>query len=215
MGALLSTLGLLFAIGVAVGGFVASPAPIQAVAAVLPAAQLLNTTTAITSFASSETPEPMAASHAAVAINEQPFEATRLAASAIETPLVNATAEDVVRSSRTAPAGPPRLHTGDRVRATVSFYYCKVGGPLRGDGGGFCGAMRDGSIVYNGAAACDYVYLGQRFRIEGDPSGRSYRCADTGSAVHGLHRDIWFATNEEGWAWQKSVGQSATIEILP
>ena len=197
------------------GGFVASPAPVEALAAVRPATYLLNTTTAITSFASSGTPEPSAGSRTAVPINEQPFEATRLAASAVETPLVGTTAEDVVRSARTATAGTPALRSGDRVRATVSFYYCRVGGPAHGDGGGFCGAMRDGTVVYNGAAACDYVYLGQRFRIDGDPSGRIYRCADTGSAVHGLHRDIWFATNEEGWAWQKSVGQSATIEILP
>ena len=197
------------------GGFVASPGPVQALAAVLPSSHLLSTTGAITSFASSETPEPQVASRAAVPINELPFEATRLAEAAPETPLVNTTAEDVVRSARAAPAGPPKLQSGDRVRATVSFYYCRQSGAMRGDGGAFCGAMRDGSIVYNGAAACDYVYLGQRFRIEGDPSGRIYRCADTGSAVHGLHRDIWFATNEEGWAWQRSVGQSATIEIVP
>lgn len=212
MGALLSTLGLLFAIGVAVGGFVASPGPVQALAAVLPSSHLLSTTGAITS---SEMPEPQVASRAAVPINELPFAATRLAEATVETPLVNTTAEDVVRSARATPAGPPKLQSGDRVRATVSFYYCRQSGSIRGDGGAFCGAMRDGSIVYNGAAACDYGYLGQRFRIEGDPSGRIYRCADTGSAVHGLHRDIWFATNEEGWAWQKSVGQSATIEIVP
>ncbi len=195
------------------GGFVASPTPVQALVAALPASHLLTTTGPITSFASAETPEPHTTARA-VAINEQPFEATRLA-SLVETPIVNTTAEDVVRSARTAPVGPPALRSGDRVRATVSFYYCRQSGSLRGDGGAFCGAMRDGTVVYNGAAACDYVYLGQRFRIEGDPSGRIYRCADTGSAVHGLHRDIWFATNEEGWAWQKSVGQSATIEILP
>ena len=111
----------------------------------------------------------------------------------------------------------PGLAVGDRVKVSVSFYYCRVGSetPARGDGGGFCGAMRDGSVVYNGAAACDYVYLGQRFRIEGDPLNRIYRCADTGSAVHGLHRDIWFASSDEGWNWQRNVGQAVTIEILP
>ncbi|MDA0302693.1 MAG: hypothetical protein O2822_09215 [Chloroflexi bacterium] len=127
--------------------------------------------------------------------------------------------EDVVRTARVIPpdAATPPLHAGDRVNATVSFYYCELGGvsPSAGDGGGFCGAMRDGSVVYNGAAACDYVYLGQRFRIEGDPLRRIYRCADTGSAVHGQHRDIWFSSSDEGWKWQRTVGQNATIEIVP
>ena len=113
--------------------------------------------------------------------------------------------------------GTPALRPGDRIGVSVSFYYCEAGGKTaaRGDGGGFCGAMRDGTVVYNGAAACDFVYLGQRFRIEGDPLGRIYRCADTGSAVHGLHRDVWFGSSDDGWAWQRSVGQAATIEVLP
>ncbi len=75
--------------------------------------------------------------------------------------------------------------------------------------------MRDGSVVRDGAAACDYDYLGQRFRIEGDPLKRTYFCADTGSAVHGLHRDIWFLDNGEGWRWQRQVGKTAVIEIVP
>ena len=70
-------------------------------------------------------------------------------------------------------------------------------------------------LFRSGAAACDVAYLGQQFRIEGDPLGRVYKCADTGSAVHGLHRDIWFHSSSEGWNWQRSVGQAATIEILP
>lgn len=118
-----------------------------------------------------------------------------------------------------APPAPsePALVPGDRVTATVSFYYCEVGpkGRHQGDGGNFCGAMRDGSIVYPGAAACAYTYLGQRFRIIGDPIDRVYTCADTGSAVHGLHRDIWFMSSDDGWEWQLELGQSATIEILP
>jgi hypothetical protein len=99
----------------------------------------------------------------------------------------------------------------------VSFYYCVTGGGAHpaGDGGNFCGAMRDGTVVYSGAAACDYAYVGQRFRIEGDPSRRVYTCNDTGSAVHGLHRDIWFNTSDEGWYWQLAVGPRAVIEIVP
>ena len=110
----------------------------------------------------------------------------------------------------------PELRPGDRVLATVSFYYCVEGaGPHpSGDGGGFCGAMRDGLVVYPGAAACDYAYLGQRFRIQGDPSRRVYECNDTGSAVHGLHRDIWFHTSDDGWRWQLLVGPQAVLEIV-
>ncbi len=113
-------------------------------------------------------------------------------------------------------SGAPALEAGDRVQVTLSFYYCVPGtsGMPTGDGGGFCGAMRDGSVVYPGAAACDYAYLGQTFRIVGDASGTTYRCADTGSAVHGQHRDIWFNSSDEGWAWQGQVGDVATIEVL-
>jgi len=116
-----------------------------------------------------------------------------------------------------AAVGEPALAPGDQVTATVSFYYCQVGPKGRhvGDGGNFCGHMRDGTIVYDGAAACAYAYLGQQFRIIGDPTERVYRCADTGSAVHGQHRDIWFMSSDDGWEWQLKVGQVATIEILP
>ena len=111
----------------------------------------------------------------------------------------------------------PELSPGERIEATVSFYYCEQseGDERPGDGGGFCGAMRDGTIVYPGAAACSYDYLGQLFRIEGDPTERVYRCNDTGNAVLGLHRDIWFQSSDEGWLWAYRVGQRAVIEILP
>ena len=111
---------------------------------------------------------------------------------------------------------PPQLAPGDRVDVTVSFYYCEhsEGTPL-GDGGGFCGLMRDGAVVFAGAAACHVDYLGQVFRIEYDPEDRIYRCADTGSAISSLHRDIWFLTSGEGWRWQHAVGNSVAIEILP
>ena len=115
-----------------------------------------------------------------------------------------------------AAAPPPELAPGDRLLVTLSFYYCEYSeGTPRGDGGGFCGVTRDGSIVYPGAAACDISYLGQLFRIDGDPAERIYRCADTGSAVGGTHRDIWFQSSAEGWSWQRYVGDRAQIEILP
>ena len=124
--------------------------------------------------------------------------------------------EATTRTQVTAPTAQD-MRPGDELTVPVTFYYCEdsTGGQRRGDGGGFCGLMRDGTAVYPGAAACDVVYLGQRFRIEGDPTGRTYVCADTGSAIHGQHRDIWFMSSGEGWAWQQVVGRSAVIQVLP
>jgi hypothetical protein len=129
-------------------------------------------------------------------------------------PLQSATPQ--VQLQALALASRPPLAAGDRVRAPVTFYYCEemAGGYPRGDGGGFCGRVRDGSQVRPGSAACDYAYLGQRFRIEGDPTGRTYVCNDTGSGIHGLARDIWFLDNRSGWLWQRVVGTSAVIEVL-
>lgn len=206
------------ALAVGVGGYLTSSDAQHALAAVLPTA-VTGAPNAPVSFAMTvpASDSGTEAPRSAVPLSEQPFENSRPGALSAETPVVSAS-EDVVSANRLlAPVGTPTLRVGDRIKVSVSFYYCELGGssPARGDGGGFCGAMRDGSVVYNGAAACDVVYLGQRFRIEGDPLGRIYRCADTGSAVHGLHRDIWFGSSDEGWKWQRSVGQAATIEILP
>jgi hypothetical protein len=111
--------------------------------------------------------------------------------------------------------GSPPLAPGSIVSATISFYYCEQGGSASsGDGGGFCGAMRDGTVVYEGAAACAYTYLGQRFRIVGDPTERIYTCHDTGNEVHGLHRDIFFYTSADGWPWLYSVGTRVVLEII-
>jgi hypothetical protein len=129
----------------------------------------------------------------------------------------HASATAAVAAARETPDPTPPLAVGDRVTVTVSFYYCRAGddGLHPGDGGGFCGHMRNGDIVYSGAAACAYGYLGQRFRIQGDPLRRVYTCADTGNAVLGLHRDIWFYDSDDGWDWQMDIGQVAVIEIVP
>lgn len=156
-----------------------------------------------------------------VLVSERALEASRLAEAEATAEIpqmavpVAAATQAVVAAP--APAVAPALAAGERATASLSFYYCEPGvkGLHPGDGGGFCGVMRDGSVVYPGAAACDYAYLGQQFRIIGDPLDRVYRCADTGSAVHGMHRDIWFYDSDEGWDWQHVVGQSVVIEILP
>ncbi len=107
--------------------------------------------------------------------------------------------------------------TADHRTATISYYYCEQGTNSAGigDGGGFCGAMASGQIVYEGAAACAPGNMGQRFTISGDPTGRTYTCADTGSAVTGEHRDIFFHNSDDGWAWWLQMGTNvATIEIV-
>jgi hypothetical protein len=142
----------------------------------------------------------------------QPFEASRVETAAVETPPVETAPVEAPR----APV--PALQPGDTVGGvTLSFYYCEVGenAAVVGDGGGFCGAMRDGSVVRPGAAACDFAYLGQRFRIEGDPDQREYVCSDTGNLVDGLHRDIWFNVADDGADWLLKVGRVAVIQILP
>lgn len=100
--------------------------------------------------------------------------------------------------------------------AAITYYYCTPGTETRGigDGGGFCGAMRSGKVVYAGAASCSAMHLGQRFRIVGDPTERTYTCEDTGGGVGGNHRDIWFANSDEGYAWRNQVGSWAEIVIV-
>ena len=104
----------------------------------------------------------------------------------------------------------------ERVETSISYYYCTQGtiSVSIGDGGGWCGAMANGEVVHQGAAACDRSRLGERFRIVGDPLGLTFECKDTGSAVHGHHRDIWFDLSDDGYRWIVEVGYRATIEIL-
>ena len=102
---------------------------------------------------------------------------------------------------------------GEGVLAVISYYYCEAGeiAASIGDGGGFCSLMASGETVYAGAASCAPGQMGRRFTIEGDPTGRTYTCADTGSGVRGEHRDIWFATSDEGYLWFQIVGPSAYV----
>jgi 3D (Asp-Asp-Asp) domain-containing protein len=110
----------------------------------------------------------------------------------------------------------PELERRTRLETTVTYYYCVPGDEPAsiGDGGGYCGTMANGERVHAGAAACAAQHLGQRFRIEGDPTARAYTCSDTGGSVLNDHRDIWFPTSDEGYAWWVTVGARAFIEIL-
>lgn len=106
---------------------------------------------------------------------------------------------------------------GEVVEARVTYFYCRQGTIAAGigDGGDWCGAMANGEIVHEGAAACSRENFGQRFRIIGDPLDRTYTCKDTGGAVHGEHRDIWFENSDDGFNWSQQVGDYAQVEILP
>lgn len=134
---------------------------------------------------------------------------------ATPTPVARAT-RAAAPSAPVAPYVPPvalaSLRPGEQVQASISFYYCERSNV--GDGGGFCGHTADGTPVQLGVAACSRQYLGQVFRVVGDPSGMVFRCADTGSAVVGQHRDIWFPTAGAAGQWMAHVGYSAVIEIL-
>lgn len=144
----------------------------------------------------------------ALSVAEPPAAPPRLAQSSPAAPLAAPSA------ALPTTAAPP-LGEGEQYEASLSFYYCGAnGGPRVGDGGGFCGHMANGQVVHPGAAACAAPYMGQRFRVEGDPYGRVYTCTDTGGAVGGMHRDIWFDDAGVGWAWLQTVGFTATIEIV-
>ncbi len=121
-----------------------------------------------------------------------------------------------VRRGPDAPK-PPSSEDSTYFETSITYYYCVPGTDPRslGDGGGYCGATASGQQVFDGAAACKPGLLGQRFRIEGDPTQRTYVCADTGGSVLQDHRDIWFMSSDEGYAWWAALGDRAFIEILP
>ena len=79
---------------------------------------------------------------------------------------------------------------------------------------GFCGAMKSGRQVYEGAAACSWnLPEGTRFRIVGDPTRRVYICEDRG-LLDDTWVDIFFHDPADGWKWQEAVGRYGTIEVV-
>ena len=112
--------------------------------------------------------------------------------------------------------GDPASVVGVPFETSITYYYCVPGSnPASiGDGGGYCGGMANGQTVHDGAAACSADKLGQQFTIEGDPTGRTYTCEDTGGAVLNDHRDIWFTHSDEGYAWWVQIGSRANITVL-
>ncbi len=95
---------------------------------------------------------------------------------------------------------------GRIVNVNITFYDCADQG--------FCGAMANGRIVYEGAAACSWnLQIGTRFVIEGDPTGRIYTCEDRGLLAN-TWVDIFWHAPADGWLWQSEVGRWGVIEIV-
>jgi hypothetical protein len=90
--------------------------------------------------------------------------------------------------------------------ANVTFYDCAVQG--------FCGAMYNGTQVFDGAAACSWdLALGTRFVIEDDPTQRLYVCEDRGLLAD-TWVDIFFYHPSEGWRWQSQTGRRSGILVI-
>ena len=99
------------------------------------------------------------------------------------------------------------LPAGTRISgARVTFYACV--------GNGFCGAMANGQLAFDGAAACSSnLPFGTRFVIASDPNQRVFVCLDRG-ALAPTSVDIWFYDAADGWAWQAGVGTRSDIVIV-
>ena len=89
----------------------------------------------------------------------------------------------------------PWKRYGPSVEVYLTAYYCsRVPGWPLGDGGGYCGAMRNGEVVHWGAAACgDYWPLGTVLDIAGYGV---VTCKDTGH-LGWTQVDIFMPTNAD------------------
>lgn len=89
----------------------------------------------------------------------------------------------------------PWKRYGESREVYVTAYYCsRVPGWPLGDGGGYCGAMRNGEIVHWGAAACGgYWAMGTVLEIEGYGV---VTCKDTGH-LGWTQVDIFMPTNAD------------------
>ena len=81
-----------------------------------------------------------------------------------------------------------------QAQGKVTGYYCRqVQGYPIGDGGGYCGNMASGKVVYIGAAACGAKWqLGQKLEITGYGT---VVCEDRGH-LEFSQVDIYFETNQ-------------------
>ena len=121
---------------------------------------------------------------------------------------VGASQPDVARNADT-----PVPTEGTIEDVALTFFVC-VGAPAGFDDG-YCGRMANGQSVHNGAAACGYRFqLGDRFRIVGDSSARTYACEDRGLGAD-LWIDVWFYDYASGRAWRNQLPKYVTVEVLP
>jgi 3D (Asp-Asp-Asp) domain-containing protein len=105
------------------------------------------------------------------------------------------TEEDIIRRDQITNSS--KKPSANAVLTRITFYDCVPDG--------FCGKTRSGKPVEEGHAACDEKNLGRKFEIVGDPTGRTYLCADTGSAVQGDHVDIFSYYKNAGKEFLKTL----------
>lgn len=147
-------------------------------------------------------PQAPPADASARADGPEPSPAAGQSAAADQAPAAD---RDAVAREQRPEAGGLGATVGEAVSVSITFYTCPP----------YCGAMANGQPVYEGAAACGYAFeLGQRFRILGDPTGRTYLYADRGLGGY-WWVDIFFAEETAGRAWARQVGTRGTIELLP
>lgn len=91
----------------------------------------------------------------------------------------------------------------ERLWVALTFYNCY------GQGGGFCGAMASGNVVYEGAAACgSAIPRGTQFTVEGDNTIRT--CEDTGRGG-AYWVDIFFWDYNSGRAWRNNFASDGVV----
>jgi hypothetical protein len=175
---------------------------------------------AVVTSEATATVEAVSAALPALAINLEPSRELSPEAPVESTPRPSATPTGAIVPPGATPV-PPRPPTrpgasaqppatavtlGRVENVNLTFYDCLDQG--------FCGAMKSGTRVYEGAAACSWnLAEGTRFRIIGDPTRRIYVCEDRG-LLENTWVDIFFHDPEDGWDWQRAVGRYGTIEIV-
>ena len=110
--------------------------------------------------------------------------------------------EEVIVPTPTSP--PPYNGEGNVIQVWLTYYTCPP----------FCGTMKNGEIVYEGAVACGgYFQRGQKIKIEGDPTFRTYVCADIGYGGW-YWVDIFFDDANAGRDFIRTVGNYVNVELI-
>lgn len=116
-------------------------------------------------------------------------------------------ASDVPPALPSLAATPTTPVVAGTLKVHLTFYVCQGAPP----GQSYCGTMASGNTVYEGAAACgDGMALGERFRIVGDPTRRTYTCEDRGAGPY-WWVDVFWYDYASGQPWRNQFGQDVEI----